>query len=321
MKRPKQHVMEDQSVQLLKQLIPDKWIARPIHPPDYGVDLEIELVDQKVVTGKRIWVQMKAIEQTKFRAVSHGPENGIDCIPFPLSTKQIRYSLECSFPLLLFIADLRSREIYWLPIRDEVTTNLNKRAPNWREQKSNTLLSQVGTVCPASEETTILDFDGTRWNPPVMYAFVLLHHLTRELQYSARLSGYRIGDGWIDDGEEEELRTSLGLARQSLSIALGLDILFGKNLAGEFVVAVVNIKRAIHDFDAALSLLKSREYSTHSLEALLRNVSQGVEMLSTIINMLPYVLYAVHPQRNINCFSDAHEQIVKGSEMTNGIFP
>ena len=115
--------MEKQSVQLLEQLIPDEWIARPIHPPDYGVDLEIELVDQTVVTGKRIWVQMKAIERAKFRAISHDAVNGIDCVPFPLSTKEMQYSLECSFPLLLFIADLRSREIYWLPIRDEVTTN------------------------------------------------------------------------------------------------------------------------------------------------------------------------------------------------------
>ena len=153
-----------------------------------------------------------------------------------------------------------------------------------------------------------------------MYAFALLHHLTHELQYSARLSGYRIGDGWIDDGEEEELRSSLGLARQSLSIALGLDILFGKNLATQFVVAAVNIRRAIHDSDAALTLLKSRQYSIHSLAALLGNVSHGVEMLSTIINMYPMCCMPYTLNETSIAFRKHMKKSCKGSAMTNGVF-
>jgi hypothetical protein len=120
-----------------------------------------------------------------------------------------------------------------------------------------------------------------------MYAFALLHHLYHGCQCAARLSDYRIGEGWIDDGEEEELRSSLALARQALSCALGIDVLFGKNMAAPFVLQAVNIKRAIHDANTALALLESHKYSLSSLFPLLAAVQHGVEALSAIINMYP----------------------------------
>jgi uncharacterized protein DUF4365 len=64
MKRPIEHVMEDQAEQLIRQLLPDKWIVRNV-PKDYGVDLEIEIVDQDFVTGNRIWIQSKAAKSLK----------------------------------------------------------------------------------------------------------------------------------------------------------------------------------------------------------------------------------------------------------------
>ena len=46
-------------------LLPDEWIVRPI-AKDYGVDFEIELVrDQEIVSGNRIWVQLKSVEEAK----------------------------------------------------------------------------------------------------------------------------------------------------------------------------------------------------------------------------------------------------------------
>jgi hypothetical protein len=52
MKRPRQHVMEDASGRLFQSLLPEEWIVRPI-AKDYGVDFEVELVDQKIVSGDR----------------------------------------------------------------------------------------------------------------------------------------------------------------------------------------------------------------------------------------------------------------------------
>ena len=288
MKRPSAHVIKTKSENLLRTLIPSEWIVRRVsNDEDYGVDFEIELVDQTKVTGKRIWIQLKGAEQVSVRTVSLGPKSRVECISFPLETNEINYSLECSFPLLLFIAAVRLREIYWLPIRDDVANNLNKRTPRWREQITNTLWVPKWNSLSNEHKS---NYPGLRWyalEPARMYAFALLHHLYHEFQCAARLFGYRIGAGLIDDAEEEELRSSLALARQALSIALGIDILFGKNVAAPFVIQAVNIKQAIHSSDVARAQLESHKYSLSSLSPLLAAVGHGIEAISAIINMYP----------------------------------
>ncbi|NTV47524.1 MAG: DUF4365 domain-containing protein, partial [Chlorobiales bacterium] len=59
-KRPKQHQLEDYSINQFKQLLPRCWIVRE-KGKDYGIDLEVELVDpQDNPTGEMFLVQMKA---------------------------------------------------------------------------------------------------------------------------------------------------------------------------------------------------------------------------------------------------------------------
>ena len=141
MKRPLTHVMEDTSMGLLKSLIPAEWIIRPILK-DYGVDIEIELVDQGIVTGNRIWVQLKSVQsldRSIMKLDRYGKEIEVPCVRFSLSTKELEYSLQCAFPLLLFVADIAAKDIYWLPLRDAIECRLSQRTPKWRLQKTNTL--------------------------------------------------------------------------------------------------------------------------------------------------------------------------------------
>src|ERR1051325_10075840 len=143
MKRPSQHVMEDQSGTLLRSLIPANWIVRPV-AKDYGVDYEVELVDQTFVTGNRIWIQLKAVRQTVLKSSAYelwssnaeAKRVELDYIPFSLSVKEIRYAIRCAFPLLLFLADLNEKEIYWLPIRDEARFNFDY---GWHKQTTKTV--------------------------------------------------------------------------------------------------------------------------------------------------------------------------------------
>jgi hypothetical protein len=58
-KRPDQHIIDERAQRLLAhQLLPPEWIVRTL-PKDCGVDFEIESVDQHVVSGNRVWVQLK----------------------------------------------------------------------------------------------------------------------------------------------------------------------------------------------------------------------------------------------------------------------
>jgi len=156
--------------------------VRPILK-DYGIDCEIELVDQESVTGNRIWVQIKSVEEISFQCMPHSPKaatrdqilnkNETKFTTFSLSTKEVSYALQCAFPLLLFVADLKGGDIYWLPIRDHVMVNLKKR--NWQHQTSVSV--RIPALNNLSGERSG-NYSGLRWyalEPARMNAFFLLH--------------------------------------------------------------------------------------------------------------------------------------------------
>src|ERR1035437_3180264 len=61
-KRPKQHQIEDYSINQFRQLLPENWIIRKIDK-DYGLDLEVEIVDIKnQLTANIFLVQIKATD-------------------------------------------------------------------------------------------------------------------------------------------------------------------------------------------------------------------------------------------------------------------
>lgn len=40
-----QHIMEDESYQIIKDKLPKDWVVREFNRPDYGVDIVIELFE------------------------------------------------------------------------------------------------------------------------------------------------------------------------------------------------------------------------------------------------------------------------------------
>lgn len=303
MKRPEQHVIADQSELLLRSLLPAEWIIRSI-TKDYGVDLEIELVDQELVSGNRIWVQLKGVKQCETRTAKFPvqeqfrEELGLDelsitYVPFSLDSRELQYSLKCAFPLLLLVADLNQGDVYWLPIRDEVLGSLSQRNPTWTSQQSATLHIPSWNRLSWERES---GYPGLRWyahEPARMYAFAIVHYYHHEFQITGRLSGYEIGDGWIDHGEELELRTSLELAHQYVSAALNIDVLFGVEGIDFFKAPLPlelgrslasQLEQAVAAARAALDALERQDYSFGEMATLLGRVSHGIELLSTAIS-------------------------------------
>jgi len=306
MKRPRQHAMEDASGRLFASLLPEEWIVRTIQK-DYGVDCEVELVDQGMVLGDRIWVQLKSTEKTKpvvarwpianrFPDLPSDGDGNItaEYIPYSMEMKQISYVQRCHFPLLLILVDLAAKDAYWLPIRDEVDLHhrdLNRQLPR---QKSVTLRIPLWNSLTEERKR---NYSGLRWyalEPSRMYAFAKLHYFFHEFQYEGRLSGYSIGDGHIDDGEEAELRRSLALAREYCEEALKLDVLFGERgidffraaeipavhapgLARQLAQGAVAAKTALH-------ALERNEYTFNDMSILLGRVQQAINLMSTAIS-------------------------------------
>ncbi|WP_228466704.1 DUF4365 domain-containing protein [Adhaeribacter swui] len=65
-----QHIMEDESYQIIKNLIPKEWVIREFNRPDYGIDLVIELFEKiddhySETLGEFIYVQVKSLKNIK----------------------------------------------------------------------------------------------------------------------------------------------------------------------------------------------------------------------------------------------------------------
>ena len=126
MKRPKQHVSEEKSIQIFSRSIPAEWINRPL-TPDYGLDRSIEIVENGNVTGKELYVQLKGIEKPK---VVHG------CISLSLKVKNLKYYMQRENPTLLVVVDLKNEKCHWVFIQKYVYDTLDIDKPSWSEQKT-----------------------------------------------------------------------------------------------------------------------------------------------------------------------------------------
>ncbi len=128
-----------------------------------------------------------------------------------------------------------------------------------------------------------------------MYAFAIIHYYYHEFLYTGRLSGYEIGDGWIDHGEETELVSSLQLAQQYISAALELDVLFGNQGIDFFRLPqipgypstpglAIQLREAQEATKVALEMLHKEQYSFLGMSILIGHVNHAVNLLSTAIS-------------------------------------
>jgi hypothetical protein len=183
MKRPQSHVIADEAIAILKGALPSHWICRTIEK-DYGIDLEVELVESGDVTGARVWFQVKGT--TCLKSVRRAPLSATaghgsiparlpkECISFPVETKLLKYALRCDFPVLLAVVDVKDKDVYWLPLRDYIEMALDHQMPRWDEQRTISLLMPLENSFAKEREC---DWKGLRWYALEMArtrAFVIL---------------------------------------------------------------------------------------------------------------------------------------------------
>lgn len=129
MKRTSEHVKEDVSKQVLERKIPSEWILRDIEP-DYGIDKSLEIVDNEIVTGKEVFIQLKG---TDVPSIHH------DSISFRLKTEHLKYYLKRDSPVLLVVVDLNEEICYWSFLHQYAYDTLNIKNPSWVEQQTVTI--------------------------------------------------------------------------------------------------------------------------------------------------------------------------------------
>ena len=82
---------------------------------DYGLDMTFDYIEGKIVTGRKIEVQIKG------RSNPNILKTGI--ISFPLYTITINYALTSGNPFLLMLYVVKCNEVYYLDIKDYFSDN------------------------------------------------------------------------------------------------------------------------------------------------------------------------------------------------------
>jgi tetratricopeptide (TPR) repeat protein len=129
MKRTRQQVLEEESRRALKNILPAEWIPRDL-VPDYGLDMEITIVEGEEVTNGVFAVQLKATD----RIVDN---QGM--IPLRIKSQYLKdYEI---YPLPVFILYYIKliNVFYYVFAQKYIKENLSLDTPAWRNQKYATI--------------------------------------------------------------------------------------------------------------------------------------------------------------------------------------
>jgi tetratricopeptide (TPR) repeat protein len=129
MKRPRQHVLEEESKRAFINLLPPEWIYREKNP-DYGIDMEVEIVEDGKVTNNVFWIQLKATESLMRTQKK---------ITYNAETEHLKFWETERLPVLILYYIKSSNTFYYLFAQRYIRENLPVENPNWRKQKYATI--------------------------------------------------------------------------------------------------------------------------------------------------------------------------------------
>jgi hypothetical protein len=125
--RPRPHVLETESRRFIERILPVEWIIREINT-DYGIDLEVEIVDQSLVTGVHFLIQVKSSEILTINKKGY--------ISHSCKTTALQYYLERSELVIYLVYDATRKTGYWVWIQEFLN---NRTSQDWKKQKKFTV--------------------------------------------------------------------------------------------------------------------------------------------------------------------------------------
>jgi hypothetical protein len=220
-----QHMMEDESYEIIKSQIPRHWVIREFNRPDYGIDLVIELfekIDDNVAEtlGEFIYVQVKSVKELEAKQetlyevgnVAKGlwTENrkshtSLEVIKYPFDTNSIFtiQSLGGSVPVLLFVVDIRSKEVYFICVNDYIDKIILPQKSDYTDQGSLTItIPTLNKLSNIEIANNALKFYGKR--AKLLAAFSKFSFQKNEIKH---IFGYKDYPIWTYRDEIEKDKT------------------------------------------------------------------------------------------------------------------
>ncbi|KYK36568.1 MAG: DUF4365 domain-containing protein [Theionarchaea archaeon] len=112
--------------------------------PDYGIDVEVEIVEEEKVTNKVLWLQLKATEN-----------KGGDVF-YQMQTNHLKYYEGCHLPVLILYW-IKSENEFCCVFAQEYIEELSRYNPSWREQKTVKIRFDSKVKAPGDLESIATD--------------------------------------------------------------------------------------------------------------------------------------------------------------------
>lgn len=125
MERPRSHEIDNEAKNFLRNFFSPPWVVEEINP-DYGLDFRITIAEEGKVTERFFFVQLKGTDLIK-KTKKH--------IVFDIDVKHLLYFNKFVDPILFVIYDTNSDYGYWINIQQYCRDILDKKDPNWINQK------------------------------------------------------------------------------------------------------------------------------------------------------------------------------------------
>ncbi len=240
-RRVRQHIMEDRSMRIVRDRLPDHWVVRA-YRPDYGIDLLVELFEfvdadetQAATLGEMLFVQVKSTEVVNVRTqrvhgrrnVEKGPlredrstSTGIDVIPLRLETSELLtvQTMGAAIPVLLFLVELSTGRIYYVCLNDLIEKVILPQDPAYEAKRSKTILIPARNCIIPANAVSVRPLETYAKRAKLYAAFEKFAYQQHELEYALaafrdRAAGLRV----------EEANATLDLVRHFLVVVLRHD--------------------------------------------------------------------------------------------------
>lgn len=141
-RRPMQHIMEEQSLLIVRKKLPEEWVLHQ-YAPDYGIDFVVETFEYineeytvAETLGEFFFVQLKSIQVANTEKISvksrYNVEKSyeyesdtsaeIEVIKYSLEINEIHtvMSMGIAVPTVLLFVDLSTEDVYFLCLNDYI---------------------------------------------------------------------------------------------------------------------------------------------------------------------------------------------------------
>lgn len=162
-----QHIMEEESIRILGEKLPQEWVIHK-YAPDYGIDVVIEVfkyigekVDVAETLGETFFAQLKSIKKEEISKITVEPRINVekrtltkaagakaiemDVIAFPLDTVELNTieAMGAGAPVLLLLFTLDSRRAFFVCLSDYIDKILVPEDPNFADKGKKTIYVPV----------------------------------------------------------------------------------------------------------------------------------------------------------------------------------